>query len=166
MENKEYTGVTPLVIDAPNVARDYEIACDLPYNGFVPEGTAVNVEAGQINRIAIIGTCYETVVGSIVKFYKDHTFTIGSQIQSGNTIIGIDTTNEDYDVITFDTSANWTANKLYYYDHDTYNGIALHSTKVNEVNTLPIVMGGIIRSIPTTWGSHILEDVFPEGIIK
>lgn len=94
------------------------ISGEIPVNRVIPAGTMISAPSEDAT-ILKTGMVYEAVTGTNVKVYKDHSFGIGDSL-SGNTITGIDTSNDLYDVLTLTSSATFTLNqRLVSFNFDT-----------------------------------------------
>ncbi len=126
-----------------------------PNNDVLPAGTPVLVSSNEVTDFLQVGTCYATATGTEIKFYKDNTFVVGATIvNSGNyTISSIDTSNDDYDVVTFDASATWTADNNYSDDTENYNAVVRSDINLEDKDSIPVNLGGYINPyyIPTNW---------------
>jgi len=140
---------------------DYPIEVEVvasPDNKIIPEGLPVLITSGKIGNYLRVGKCYEAVTGTEVKFFKDHTLNVGDTI-NGVTISSINTTNEDYDVLTI-PSATFTVRNYAVTNSIVFNGICYADTDLSDGRSSILVKTGgqvLTKRIPKEWGTEILN---------
>ncbi len=150
--------------------NDYPIEVEVvasPDNKIIPEGLPVLITSGKIGNYLRVGKCYEAVTGSAVKFYKDHTLSVGDTINSV-AIIGIDTTNEDYDILRV-PSATFTVRNYAVTNSIYFNGICNADTDLSDGRSSILVKTGgqiMTTKIPKEWRAEILNQYLSSTFAK
>jgi len=139
---------------------------DQPDSNILNEGLPLFIENESVTDYFRVGTCYESVTGTEVKFYKDHTLSVGDTI-NGVLISDINTSNADYDVITV-ASANFVVGTNYSVTPTSlFNAISYNDTDLTKVSSVLVKKGGFIRTnyIPNKWHAAVTNVLLSSNFI-
>ncbi len=168
---KTYTGESKgwfNELEAP-ITVDLKSGIDTPATEIIPAGTPVMIDSnGEVETIKVIGTSVQSATATGCRFEKDHTFYVGASV-NGTTVSAIDTTNDDYDAVTFADSKTWVSGATYGDGLTGFNAINFNDADLSEnsLNSILVKRGGLIKYdlLPKSWKGGISASTFNSNFV-